>query len=54
MSLNNTSTIGLTASRCEGLAQSDMCTDLPLLIVGRSIVKPRWYFTSPEHTYIVV
>ena len=36
MHIMRTSTIGLTASKCEGLAHKEMCTDLPTLCVGRS------------------
>mmetsp|Transcript_54603 Transcript_54603/g.114072 ORF Transcript_54603/g.114072 Transcript_54603/m.114072 type:complete len:200 (+) Transcript_54603:2249-2848(+) len=41
------STTGSTASRWEGLGQREMWIMRPGVCVGRSIVKPRWYLTSP-------
>lgn len=36
----------MCTSRCEGLANSDKCTRLPVM-VGLSYEVPKWYFTSP-------
>mmetsp|Transcript_34726 Transcript_34726/g.88899 ORF Transcript_34726/g.88899 Transcript_34726/m.88899 type:complete len:241 (-) Transcript_34726:472-1194(-) len=41
------STMGLDASRWEGLGTRERCTGLPD-VVGRSIEYPKWYLTSPD------
>mmetsp|Transcript_30262 Transcript_30262/g.80122 ORF Transcript_30262/g.80122 Transcript_30262/m.80122 type:complete len:200 (-) Transcript_30262:540-1139(-) len=41
------STTGFTASKWEGLGHSSMWMERPGVWVGRSMVKPKWYLTSP-------